>query len=355
MAYLSIQSLNKRFGGFRAIDDVGVELERGKVCALVGPSGCGKTTTLRCIAGLESPDSGRISLDGRVLYHGDSGLFVPPEDRDLGMVFQSYALWPHKSVGENIALGLKIRRMPKPEIRARVDSVLSLVGMPGTEDRFPATLSGGQQQRIALARALALRPKCILFDEPLSNLDVLLRERMRFEIRDLLVRLDITAVYVTHDQTEAMVIADHMVVMNAGRIEQEGAPADIYTRPRNRFTAEFLGRTNIFTLDDGASDLRNGMLQSTEGVRFRSEDIRQTGSPGLIAFRPEAVRLGAEDGPNCFDATVTAAQVLGPQTQLTMDLAGRSIIGLLPGRQLCDPNTRVRVCISPVDVLLLDE
>src|SRR6187200_1314832 len=254
MSYLTVQNLVKTFGDFKALDDVSLSIDRGEVCALLGPSGCGKTTTLRCIAGLETADSGAIGLDGRVLSDPARGQFVLPERRELGMVFQSYALWPHKSVAENISLGLKIQGLPQAEIRDRVASGLELVGMAGTQNRYPAQLSGGQQQRVALARALTLQPKCILFDEPLSNLDLLLRERMRFEIRELLVRLGITAVYVTHDQTEALVISDHIVVMNRGKIEQEGAPMDVYVRPRNRFTAEFLGRTNILPLKKAASD-----------------------------------------------------------------------------------------------------
>ncbi len=356
MTYLSVQGLRKEFGAFKAIDDVSLSLGRGRVCALVGPSGCGKTTTLRSIAGLETPDTGRIELDGRILFDGQAGIVVPPEERNLGMVFQSYALWPHKTIGENVALGLRIKGMGRADIRERVGSVLTLVGMGGMEERYPASLSGGQQQRVALARALALRPKCILFDEPLSNLDVLLRERMRFEIRDLLVKLDITAVYVTHDQTEAMVIADHMIVLNAGRIEQEGAPADIYARPRNRFTAEFLGRTNLLALDHATSDLATGSLRSRSGVALQTSDRdpRRSGDL-LIAFRPESVRVDEAPGPNSFATRVISAQFLGSQTQLTLDLDGEQIIALLPGKQLRAPEESLRISVAPQDVLVLEE
>lgn len=357
MSYLSVQHLFKNFGDFRALNDVSIEMERGKVCALLGPSGCGKTTTLRCIAGLETADSGAISLDGRVLSDPSSGDFVAPERRELGMVFQSYALWPHKSVAENISLGLKIQGLPAGEIRDRVASGLELVGMAGTQDRFPANLSGGQQQRVALARALTLRPKCILFDEPLSNLDLLLRERMRFEIRELLVKLGITAVYVTHDQTEALVISDHIVVMNRGNIEQEGAPMEVYARPRNRFTAEFLGRTNVLPLDRGASDPSGGILVAEGGTRFSSRDSARVSEAGssLIAFRPEMVRINEQAAANVFDARIASCQFLGSSTQLVLDLGGAPVTALLPGSQTYRAGEAVRMSIDPAHVLVLSE
>jgi ABC-type Fe3+/spermidine/putrescine transport system ATPase subunit len=357
MSYLSVRHLIKTFGDFKALDDVSIEMERGKVCALLGPSGCGKTTTLRCIAGLETADSGHISLDGRVLSDPSSGDFIAPEKRELGMVFQSYALWPHKSVAENISLGLKIQGLPQGEIRDRVASGLELVGMAGTQDRFPANLSGGQQQRVALARALTLRPKCILFDEPLSNLDLLLRERMRFEIRELLVKLGITAVYVTHDQTEALVISDHIVVMNRGNIEQEGPPMEVYARPRNRFTAEFLGRTNVLPLNRKASDPSVGIAVAEGGTRFMSRDGARLSEEGaaLIAFRPEMVRINEQATDNIFDTTVSNCQFLGSNTQLVLDLGGVPVTALLPGSQNYRAGDAVRMSIDPAHVLVLQD
>jgi len=357
MSYLSVQNLVKSFGDFKALDDVSINIERGEVCALLGPSGCGKTTTLRCIAGLESADSGSISLDGRMLSDPTSGQFVLPERRELGMVFQSYALWPHKSIAENISLGLKIQGVGQGETRDRVAAGLELVGMAGTENRYPSNLSGGQQQRVALARALTLRPKCILFDEPLSNLDLLLRERMRFEIRDLLVKLGITAVYVTHDQTEALVISDHIVVMNQGRIEQEGAPMDVYIRPRNRFTAEFLGRTNILPLKRAASDPANQIVVAESGTRFSSLDSARANAKNatLIAFRPEMVKIDEATSQNKFDAKVVSCQFLGASTQLVLELDGIPVTAMLPGSQLRKPGDRVQMSIDPSHVLVLQD
>ena len=358
MSYLSVARLEKSFGDFRALGGVSIDIAKGEICALLGPSGCGKTTTLRCIAGLELASSGAISLDGRVLSDPGAGIFVAPEQRELGMVFQSYALWPHKSVAENIALGLQIQGLKQGEIRDRVAEGLELVGMPGMQNRYPANLSGGQQQRVALARALTLRPKCILFDEPLSNLDLLLRERMRFEIRELLVKLGITAVYVTHDQTEALVISDHVVVLNQGVIEQEGEPTEVYIRPRNRFTAEFLGRTNLLPLDAPASDPARGMAAAANGARFVSLDCGRikAGAPQLVAFRPENARLEAAPSgdANCFQVKVISSQFLGPTTQLVVDLNGVPVLVMLPSNQPRRPGELAYLKVESRCVLVLD-
>lgn len=359
MSYLSIERLNKSYGAFRAVSDVSIRLRKGEVCSLLGPSGCGKTTTLRSIAGLESPDSGRIVLDGRVLADPGAGVFVPPESRNLGMVFQSYALWPHKSVRENIALGLKIKGMSGSAVDDKVAQVLALVGLPGAEGRFPSSLSGGQQQRIALARAIALEPKCLLFDEPLSNLDLILREKMRFEIRELLTKVGITAVYVTHDQSEAMALSDHIVVMNHGCIQQEGAPAEIYANPRNRFTAEFLGRTNILPLDRAASRVGDGVLVAASGLAMRSAHagrLAELAGDALIAFRPEMARVVDEPvGENVFTARAREISFLGAQTQVAADLEGVSINIVIPGPSPLRRDDPVHVRVDPEHVLVIED
>jgi len=361
MSFLKVDNLIKTYGAFHAVDNVSIDVERGKVCSFLGPSGCGKTTTLRCIAGLEQADSGRISLGGRTLFDSEKRIAVPPEERDLGMVFQSYALWPHKTIEANLSLGLRIKGLPSGEIRDRVNEMLELVGMAGTGNRFPASLSGGQQQRVALARAMALRPKCILFDEPLSNLDLLLRERMRFEIRDLLVKIGITAVYVTHDQTEAMVISDHIVVLNKGKIQREGSPSDVYNYPRDRFTAEFLGRTNIVALDRKNSNPGGGIVTAANGVRFASldakrlEDRSETGE-FVIAFRPETMLVTDEPtgGQNCIPATVVSSQFLGGTTQIVLDIGqGGHVTAILLGDQSRSENTQAFVSVDPRHVLVL--
>jgi ABC-type Fe3+/spermidine/putrescine transport system ATPase subunit len=359
MGYLSVQHLRKNFGDFRAVDDIGFDIARGEICTLLGPSGCGKTTTLRCIAGLEQADSGTITLDGRVLYDSASGTAVAPETRDLGMVFQSYALWPHKSVFDNVALGLRIKGVPRGEIRDRVEEGLALVGMAGAGKRYPASLSGGQQQRVALARALTLRPKCILFDEPLSNLDLLLRERMRFEIRELLVKVGITAVYVTHDQSEAMVISDHIIVLNGGRIEREGPPAEVYARPRNAFTAQFLGRTNLVPVNIAASDPGNAVIAGANGARFVSRDSQRFDPARkelFLAFRPEAVHLGdGAPAANRFKSKVVSSQFLGSSTEVLLDFQGVRVNALLLGNQPQKPGEEVEISIDPADVLVLTD
>jgi len=240
--YLTLDHLTKKFparskqtGEVTAVDDVSLEIEKGEFVTLLGPSGCGKTTTLRLIAGFEFPTSGRIILAGQRLDD------VPPNRRDMAMVFQSYAIFPHLNVLENITYGLRIKKLAAAEIRRKADEVMKLTQLTGLEDRAPNQLSGGQQQRVALARALVVEPKVLLFDEPLSNLDAKLREEMRFEIRDLQKRLGITAIYVTHAQEEALVMSDRIAIIHQGKLAQLGTPEEIYERPRSRFVADFIG------------------------------------------------------------------------------------------------------------------
>src|SRR6059036_2042025 len=236
--------LVKTFGTVVAVNDLSFEAKAGEFLTLLGPSGCGKTTTLRLVAGLERPDRGEIQVGGRPLSSTESGLFVPPERRGMGMVFQSYAIWPHMTVYENVAFPLQELRVPRAETRERVMAMLGTVGLGDLHARPAPMLSGGQQQRVALARALVSNPQVLLLDEPLSNLDARLREEMRFELRDMQARLGITSIFVTHDQAEAMTLSDRIIVMNGGRVEQEGSPEAVYQRPSTRFVMDFLGRAN---------------------------------------------------------------------------------------------------------------
>ncbi len=236
---ISLKNLVKVFGDVRAVDNISLAIEPGELFFLLGPSGCGKTTLLRCIAGFNNPDSGQILIGERDVTH------MPAHKRDTGMVFQSYALWPHMTVAENVAFGLEMRKLSKSETSQRVADALDMVQMSDRADYKPSQLSGGQQQRVALARALVIKPTCLLLDEPLSNLDAKLRLEMRSEIRRVCKTSGLTAVYVTHDQNEALSIADRMVVLNQGRIQQLGAPQDIYRHPHSRFVAEFIGETNF--------------------------------------------------------------------------------------------------------------
>src|SRR5262245_2579052 len=240
---LEFRQVVKRFGSVNAVDQVNFSVESGEIFTLLGPSGCGKTTTLRLVAGLEEPDAGEILINGRTVAAPEQGLFLPPEKRQLGMVFQSYAIWPHLTVFENVAFPLRVRHEPAEVLRARVQKALDSVGLAGLAERGATQLSGGQQQRVALARALVYEPAVLLLDEPLSNLDAKLREQMRFELRALQRKLTLTILYVTHDQTEAMTLSDRIAVVNRGRFEQVGSPEEVYEKPATTFAGEFLGRT----------------------------------------------------------------------------------------------------------------
>jgi iron(III) transport system ATP-binding protein len=243
MAVVALQGLTKRYGELAAVDRVDLSIDHGKLVCLLGPSGCGKTTTLRLIAGFVAPDDGAIVVGGKQL--STAGWALPPERRNMSMIFQSYALWPHMTVADNVGYGLKVRKLPGAEVAARVKAMLAVIQLEHLADRYPGELSGGQQQRVALARALVVKPETLLLDEPLSNLDANLREEMRFEVRRLHDEYKYTTVYVTHDQIEAMTTADVIVVMNSGRIEQCGTPEEIYQEPATEFVARFIGGTNL--------------------------------------------------------------------------------------------------------------
>jgi ABC-type Fe3+/spermidine/putrescine transport system ATPase subunit len=284
---------------------------------LLGPSGCGKTTTLRCIAGLEKPEEGDIIIDGQPML---SQGFVPSAKRGIGMVFQNYAVWPHMKVFSNIVYGLKLQKLPKPKIREQAQQVLELVGLAGLEDRYPAQLSGGQQQRVALARALVTHPKVLLLDEPLSNLDAKLREELRFEIKSLVRRMGITAVYVTHDQAEAMVISDRIAVMESGNVVQIGNPQDIYQKPANRFVADFIGTMNFMSGEIiDVMENQNAVSVKTE---FSDKMVCTTqdssaatfGASVYASIRPEDVDVYAEkpaSAQNVFKGKIVHKAYLG--------------------------------------------
>jgi ABC-type Fe3+/spermidine/putrescine transport system ATPase subunit len=308
---LALRGLTRRFGGLAAVDDVTLELEEGEFVSLLGPSGCGKTTTLRMIAGFIQPSAGTIEMDGRTL--SAPGHALAPERRGMSMIFQSYAIWPNMTVGENVAFGLKLRRLPGAETRRRVDAILEVVQLGALRDRYPAELSGGQQQRVALARAIVIEPEVLLLDEPLSNLDAALREEMRGEIRRLHDAFRITTVYVTHDQAEAMVTSDRIVVMNHGRIEQADDPVALYTRPRTRFVAGFVGRTNFL---DGTV---RGDAIAFPGFALPIAGIADPPDPGekaSFSVRPQQIamrvaRPGAGNGCWWIEGRITERAYLG--------------------------------------------
>ena len=314
---LEVENLEKTFatdsGVVRAVDGVSFGVEKGTSFTLLGASGCGKTTTLRCIAGLERPTGGVIRIGGREVFNAAKGLFVPPDQRRIGMVFQSYAIWPHMDVFENVAFPLRIAKKPKREVEEGVKRALDMVQM-GALIRRPATrLSGGQQQRLAMARALVQEPDLLLLDEPLSNLDAKLREQMRVELKSLQHKLGLTMLYVTHDQTEAIVLSDEIAVMREGRIVQRGGPREIYARPKSRFVADFVGNTNFI---DGrvAAPIRAGLYRVETGLgpmaATGTVDLA-AGQDVVVSVRPESVTLTSEGRAGGDDATVWEVKVAG--------------------------------------------
>ena len=301
MAEVTLTDVTKKFGETVAVRDFSVTVADGEFVTFLGPSGCGKTTTLRLIAGFLSPTAGRVTIGERVVTDVERGIFVPPEQRGVGMVFQSYAVWPHMTVFNNVAYPLKIKKLPKAEIRRRVGEALALVKMAELADRYPHQLSGGQQQRVALARALVMNPEVLLLDEPLSNLDAKLREEMRLELKDLQCQTGVTIIFVTHDQLEAMVLSDRVVVMKAGAIQQIGTPAEIYRQPANRFVAEFIGVTNFIEVEQrdmgvvplGAPDVLlplsppRGFDAMRLSLMVRPEEVRLARGAGQVKARIE--------------------------------------------------------------------
>jgi putative spermidine/putrescine transport system ATP-binding protein len=327
MSGLHLQGVGKAFGAVKAVEDVTIDFPHGQFVCLLGPSGCGKTTLLRLIAGLELPTSGRIMLDEQDLTQ------VPAHKREFGMVFQSLALFPHLTVGENIAYGLKIRGSDKAACRSRAIELLDLVRLPGVVDRHISQLSGGQRQRVAIARALALDPKLFLLDEPLSALDAKLREAMQVELRQLQQRLGISTIVVTHDQREAMTMADIVVIMDQGKVQQIGSPLDTYRSPANAFVAGFIGLTNLLS----------GTFHGPSGVRVGTVDLRVARAPAGLAdraavklsVRPEDVhvRPADEQGENHLPGTVTFIRDLGASIEITVQCFGEELLTVTTPRE----------------------
>lgn len=288
MAEVRIQSVIKQFGDVKAVNDFNASIADGEFVSILGPSGCGKTTMLRMVAGFERPTSGEIYIGDKLMSSSTDGTFVPPEKRNIGMVFQSYAVWPHMTVFDNIAYPLKIQNIPKTEIADRTNKALDLVHLGGYGKRYPHQLSGGQQQRVALARALVGEPRLLLLDEPLSNLDAKLRESMRFEIKDLQKKLNITVIYVTHDQAEAMAMSDRIIVMNQGVIQQIDKPVDIYENPVNQVVADFIGLVNFIPADVTPNAIRLPSLGYT-----LSQSSSFSGK-ALAAVRPEHITMAKQ-------------------------------------------------------------
>ena len=322
MPGVRIAGLSKRYADVAAVEDLHLEVAPGELVALLGPSGCGKTTTLRLLAGFLRPEAGEIWVGERCI--SSPAAVVPPERRRMAMIFQSYALWPHMTVEENVAYGLRFKaELPRAERDRRVARILKVVQLAGFEARYPGELSGGQQQRVAVARALVIEPEILLLDEPLSNLDANLREEMRFEIRRLHEAFGITTLYVTHDQAEAMVISDRVAVLNNGRVAQIGTPEDLFRRPRSRFVAQFIGNTNLVEATaTGAATVAKGAVS----LRIAADGLAP-GERVLVSIRPHEIKLGAGNGAeNLLRATVRRASYLGTAIDYEMGVEASDLV-----------------------------
>ena len=341
---VELRHLSKRYGIVTAVDAVNFVVERGMLVTLLGPSGCGKTTTLRLIAGLEMASDGRLFIDGEDVTHRAAS------ERDVSMVFQSYALFPHMTVMENVCYGLRASHIGKRQAQEMAAEKLSTVGLAGFEKRFPSELSGGQQQRVAVARAIVLEPKVLLFDEPLSNLDAKLRRRVREDIRALQQRLGLTVVYVTHDQEEALAVSDRIIVMKDARIVQDGSPRDLYERPADRFIADFIGNANILpvTIHRDAGDLARVTL---DGLELRLPHRGQPSGKAELAVRPQAFRLHRHHpGPGEIAGTIRKAAYLGSHMEYELSLGGIAPDIFVIDQNVVAPHeadTRVAVTIEP--------
>ena len=354
MKALAFDAVTKTFGGTVAVDHLSFDVAPGETVAILGPSGCGKTTTLRLIAGFEEPDSGRIEIAG------ESMLGRRPYERNIGLLFQHYALFPHMTVAENVGYGLKYRNWPKPEIPRRIREMLALVRLEGFDARRPGQLSGGQQQRVALARVLATTPKLVLLDEPLSALDAKLREELRTELKQILGAVGSTNIVVTHDQDEAMSLADRIFVMNRGAIEQQGSPDDIYARPHTRFVADFIGRINWFHGQAGGQAGGSSMLITDAGTRIALAQAIDAGR-WSIGVRPERMMLSVS-GPGAPDSNLLAGKVveavnMGAEFHYVVEAADGRITVVEPNRsgvrvRVGDP---IRLSFRPQDCILIGE
>src|SRR4051812_7405250 len=353
---------NERGEVVKAAQNVSFDVPQGKLFTLLGPSGCGKTTTLRSIAGLERPQSGEITVDGRVVYSSEKHTFVAPNKRNFGMVFQSYAIWPHMTVFENAAFPLQVRngKLSRKQIEEKVTRVLNTVALDQLADREATKLSGGQQQRLALARALAMEPQLLLLDEPLSNLDAKLRERMRFELKRLQRELRLTTVYVTHDQSEALALSHEIAVMNEGQIVQMGSPRDIYERPQNRFVADFVGSANFLdaTVSARAEQPDSYHVQTAVGLlECRAVEQLREGDRVVISVRPEDVHASAErsGGANVLEGTVDAKIFLGECLEFQFKVGDALLLARVHPSFSPTVGTKVHLRIDPEKCIAIPE
>jgi ABC-type Fe3+/spermidine/putrescine transport system ATPase subunit len=359
-AGIEIADLVVRYGEAPAVDGVSFTVAQGEHVTLLGPSGCGKTTTLRAIAGLEQPSGGSIRINGETVYSAAARRNVPAEKRGASMVFQSYAVWPHMSVADNVAYGLRVRKLPRAEIAEQVARALDLVQMRGFAERSAALLSGGQQQRVALARAIAFSPDLLLFDEPLSNLDAKLRAEMRVELRALQHRLGVTSLYVTHDQEEALAISDRVIVMNVGGIEQIGTPEDIYNRPKTRFVADFVGSANLIAgrVGDGASAPGPVDFNAAGGIKLRAwAPHAPRGGETHVAVRTAYIDMApgiANGAVNRAPGTIRQRLFHGDFIQYIVDWPAGALTVRRPPTEMFDEGAAVTLSFAPEHCILLE-
>ncbi|MGH7767008.1 MAG: ABC transporter ATP-binding protein [Candidatus Binatia bacterium] len=363
MATVSLRGLTKRFtDAAAAVNDLTLEIADGEFVSLLGPSGCGKTTTLRLIAGFLSPDAGEIRVDQKVI--SSTSVMIPPERRHMSMIFQTYAVWPHMTVFQNVAYGLKLKKLASGDIGKKVERILRLVHLEALAERYSAELSGGQQQRVALARALVVEPQILLLDEPLSNLDANLREEMRFEIRRLHEEFRITTIYVTHDQAEAMVTSDRIAVMNQGQIVQVGHPDEIFERPKSRFVAEFIGKTNI--LRGRLEDSRTVALGDGLRLQIASGDNFRAGSEVGVCIRPHSISLLANaseaeearrNGNNLFSGVIQRRIYFGDAIDYTVELPGQhlNLRVVAPPSRRYEPGQKIFALAHPSHCVLVGD
>ncbi|QEE43383.1 ABC transporter ATP-binding protein (plasmid) [Rhizobium sp. WL3] len=354
---IELQSVTKSYGAVPVVRNLSLAVPRGEFVSILGPSGCGKTTTLNMIAGFATPSSGDIRIRGK------SQVRVSPENRNIGLVFQNYALFPHMTVAENVGFGLKMRKVPRDEMEGRIVEALESVHLSGFADRYPRELSGGQQQRVALARAIAPRPSVLLLDEPLSNLDLKLREAMRIELKEIQAALGMTFVYVTHDQEEAMAMSDRIVVMWQGEIAQAGRPGDIYRHPQSSFVADFIGRSNLIAVSSFRSSADGTeILLGSSGLRLTSSARPVSDGPRFLCIRPESLRITgdtekASTGRNRLTGTLRRIVNLGAQLDLSIEVApDLSLSVVIPSSQsgmLPALGEECRVFVAAEDVTLL--
>ncbi len=357
---IRIQGVSKHYFSegktIKALDDVNLTIPANQIFTLLGPSGCGKTTLLRCIVGLESPDTGEIRIGDEVVWSRDQGIFVPTEERGLGMVFQTYAIWPHMNVFDNVAYPLQTRRMSRDVIREKVEKTLRFVQLEGFEKRPATRLSGGQQQRVALARALVAEPKVILFDEPLSNLDAKLREETRKELRTFLTELAITAVYVTHDRVEALALSDSIAVMRAGRIIEVGSPQKIYFDADHRFVADFIGRANLVPVRVVRQDDDATVVGSPLGTISCQKRDLAAGSEATLCIRPEFIHVvpgeGAE-GPNVVRGRVESLVFIGEAFEVEVRAGGELLLAKVPADTRIQAGDEMHFTLDPAHCLLV--